>query len=74
MTAKRRIQSLSGRMDDNKRLMFAIAQSDDIAVGRIVQTALRHGAGVDTIIDRLLRAQQGLFNPQMYSVSPLSPC
>ncbi|KAF8593059.1 hypothetical protein BDV93DRAFT_461884, partial [Ceratobasidium sp. AG-I] len=67
MTAKRRIQSLSGRMDDQKWLMFAIAESDDIAVGRIVQTALRHGAGVDTIIDRLVRAQQGLFNPQVYS-------
>ncbi|KAG9118703.1 hypothetical protein FRC07_006658 [Ceratobasidium sp. 392] len=67
MATQRRIHSLSGRMDDQKRLIFAISQSDDISVGRIVQTALRNGAGVDTIINRLARAQQGLFSPHMYS-------
>ncbi|KAG9090473.1 hypothetical protein FS749_000513 [Ceratobasidium sp. UAMH 11750] len=47
--------------------MHAIAQSDDIAVGRIIQTALQNGAGIETIIDRIVRAQQGLFSPQNYS-------
>jgi hypothetical protein len=69
MTTQRRIESLSGRMDDQKRLMFAIAQSDDGSVGRIIQTALRNGAGVETIIDRIVRAQQGLYGPRKYSVS-----
>ncbi|KAG8741106.1 hypothetical protein FRC12_015766 [Ceratobasidium sp. 428] len=54
-------------MDDQKRLMFAIAQSDDIAVGRIVQTALQNGAGIETMIDRIIQAQQGLFSPHNYS-------
>ncbi|KDN35862.1 hypothetical protein RSAG8_11224, partial [Rhizoctonia solani AG-8 WAC10335] len=61
-----RIQTLSGRMDDQKRLISAIAQSDDAALGRIVQTALRHGAGVQTIINRLAQAQQGLYSPHHY--------
>ncbi|KAG8724323.1 hypothetical protein FRC09_020193 [Ceratobasidium sp. 395] len=67
LKADRRIQSLSGRMDNQKRLMFAIAQSDDIAVGRIVQTALQNGAGIETMIDRIIQAQQGLFSPHNYS-------
>jgi hypothetical protein len=48
--------------------MIAIAESDEVAVARIVQTALRSGAGVDTIINRIVRAQQGLYSPQKYSV------
>ncbi|KAG8684272.1 hypothetical protein FRC08_013779, partial [Ceratobasidium sp. 394] len=54
-------------MDDQKRLMLAIAQSDDIAVGRIIKTALQNGAGIETIIDRIVKAQEGLFSPQNYS-------
>jgi hypothetical protein len=69
MTAKRHIQSLSGHMDDQKRLMCAIAQSDDGFVGRIIQTTLRNGAGVETIIDKIIQAQQGLYSPHSYSVS-----
>jgi hypothetical protein len=69
LAVKRRIQSLSGRLDDQKRLMFAIAQFDEIGVGRIIQTALRNGAGVETIINRLAQAAKGAFNPQSYSVS-----
>ncbi|KAG8717186.1 hypothetical protein FRC08_008016 [Ceratobasidium sp. 394] len=67
MKSQRRIQSLSSRMDDQKRLMLAIAQSDDIAVGRIIKTALQNGAGIETIIDRIVKAQEGLFSPQNYS-------
>ncbi|CAE7062743.1 unnamed protein product [Rhizoctonia solani] len=58
---------MSGRLDDQKRLMLAISESDDAAIGRIVQTALRQGAGVNTIIDRIVRAHQGLFHPRKYS-------
>ncbi|KDN34835.1 hypothetical protein RSAG8_12105, partial [Rhizoctonia solani AG-8 WAC10335] len=54
-------------MDDQKRLMLAISESDDAAVGRIVQTALRQGAGVNTIIDRLIQAHKGLYHPRLYS-------
>ncbi|KAG8781543.1 hypothetical protein FRC12_021783 [Ceratobasidium sp. 428] len=67
MAAQRHIQTLSGRMDDQKRLVFAISQSDDAAVGRIVDSALRQGAGVDTIINRLVLAQQGLYHPHNYT-------
>jgi hypothetical protein len=68
MSSQRRIQSLSSCMDDHKRLMLSIAQSDDIAVGRIIQTALQNGAGIETIIDRIVKAQEGLFSPHNYSV------
>ncbi|QRV87004.1 hypothetical protein RhiJN_15022 [Ceratobasidium sp. AG-Ba] len=67
MTSQRRIQSLCGRMDDQKRLMLAIAQSDEASVGRIVRTALENGAGVETIIGRIVKAQEGLFSPRNYS-------
>ncbi|KAF8597995.1 hypothetical protein BDV93DRAFT_595589, partial [Ceratobasidium sp. AG-I] len=63
----RRIQSLCGRMDDHKRLVHSIAQSDNISVGRIIQTALKNGAGIKTIIERIVKAQEGLFSPQNYS-------
>ncbi|KAF8594840.1 hypothetical protein BDV93DRAFT_577293, partial [Ceratobasidium sp. AG-I] len=63
----RRIQSLCGRMDDHKRLMRSIAQSDDVSVGRIIRTALKNGAGIKTIIGRIVKAQEGLFSPQNYS-------
>jgi hypothetical protein len=68
MASFRRIQSLCGRMDDHKRLMLSIAQSNDGAISRIVQTALKNGAGIKTIIDRIVKAQEGLFSPQNYSV------
>lgn len=48
--------------------MQSIAQSDNVAVGRIVQTALKNGAGIDTMIDRIVKAQEGLFSPHNYSV------
>ncbi|KAG8773636.1 hypothetical protein FRC12_002401 [Ceratobasidium sp. 428] len=47
--------------------MFAISQSDVAAIGRIVQLALWQGAGVDTIIDRIILAQQGFYHPHMYT-------
>jgi hypothetical protein len=68
MTSQRHIQSLCSRMDDHKRLMLSIAQSDDVAVGRIIHTALQNGAGIETIIDRIVKAQEGLFSPHTYSV------
>ncbi|KAG8692622.1 hypothetical protein FRC09_011076 [Ceratobasidium sp. 395] len=67
IATERRIQSLAGRMSDQKRLMFAISQSDVTAIGRIVQLALQQGAGVDTIIDRIVLAQRGLYHPHMYT-------
>ncbi|KAG9082984.1 hypothetical protein FRC06_004747, partial [Ceratobasidium sp. 370] len=67
LSSQQRIQSLDGNMSDHKRLMAAISASDDSYVGRIVQTALQHGVGVNTIIDRLVRAQQGLYSPKRYS-------
>ncbi|KAG8769712.1 hypothetical protein FRC12_004790 [Ceratobasidium sp. 428] len=54
-------------VDDQKRLIDAISQSDDAAIGRIIRTALRQGAGVDTIIERIVRAGQGLFSPHAYT-------
>ncbi|KAG8712621.1 hypothetical protein FRC09_019663 [Ceratobasidium sp. 395] len=69
LAEQRHTQSLSGRLDDQKRLIYAISQSDDAALGRIIQTALRQGAGVDTIIDRIVRAGQGLFSPQKYTTN-----
>ncbi|KAG9118493.1 hypothetical protein FRC07_006965 [Ceratobasidium sp. 392] len=54
-------------MDEQKRLMLAIGQSDDVAVGRIVKTALQNGAGIETIIDRIVKAQRGLYSPKNYS-------
>ncbi|KAG8718339.1 hypothetical protein FRC09_012817 [Ceratobasidium sp. 395] len=67
VSSQRCIQSLLARTDEQKRLMLAISQSDDMAVGRIVKTALRNGAGIETIIDRIVRAQQGLYSPKNYS-------
>ncbi|KAG9083746.1 hypothetical protein FS749_005764 [Ceratobasidium sp. UAMH 11750] len=67
MASQRCIQSLLSRMDEQKRLMLAISQSDDLAVGRIVKTALQNGAGVETIIDRIVKAQKGLYSPKNYS-------
>ncbi|KAG9119441.1 hypothetical protein FRC07_005533, partial [Ceratobasidium sp. 392] len=67
VSSQRCIQSLLTRMEDQKRLMLAIGQSDDVAVGRIIKTALRNGAGIETIIDRIVKAQQGLYSPKNYS-------
>ncbi|KAF8601713.1 hypothetical protein BDV93DRAFT_445416, partial [Ceratobasidium sp. AG-I] len=67
LASYRRIQSLCGRMDDHKRLMHSIAQSDNVSVGRIIQTALKNGARIKTIIGRIVKAQGGLFSPQNYS-------
>ncbi|KDN33727.1 hypothetical protein RSAG8_13186, partial [Rhizoctonia solani AG-8 WAC10335] len=47
--------------------MVAISQFDETSVGCIIQTALRNGAGVGIIIDRILKAQKGLFRPHEYS-------
>ncbi|KAG8750064.1 hypothetical protein FRC12_013091 [Ceratobasidium sp. 428] len=67
VSSQRCIQSLLTRVDEQKRLMLAISQSDDLAVGRIIKTALRNGAGIETIIDRIIKAQQGLYSPKNYS-------
>ncbi|KAG8764677.1 hypothetical protein FRC12_007946 [Ceratobasidium sp. 428] len=67
LSLQRRMKTLSGRLSEQKRLMIAIAESDEVSVARIVQTALQNGAGVNTIVDRIVRAQQGLFSPRTYS-------
>ncbi|KAG9122901.1 hypothetical protein FRC07_000528, partial [Ceratobasidium sp. 392] len=67
LSSQQCIQSLLTRMDEQKRLMLVISQSDDTAVGRIIKTALQNGAGIETIIDRIVKAQQGLFSPKNYS-------
>jgi hypothetical protein len=63
------MQTLSGQLDNQKRLIFAITQFDEIGVGRIIRTALRNSAGVETIVDQLARAAKGAFSPRLYSVS-----
>ena len=63
------MESVAGHMSDLKCLMVAISKSDHMAIGWIIQTALQHGAGVHTIIDRIACAQKGLFKPHSYSVS-----
>ncbi|KAG8750285.1 hypothetical protein FRC11_010563 [Ceratobasidium sp. 423] len=47
--------------------MVAISESDDVAVGRLIQTALRNNAGPKTIISRIVEAHKGLFHPRNYS-------
>ncbi|QRV96779.1 hypothetical protein RhiJN_24797 [Ceratobasidium sp. AG-Ba] len=54
-------------MDDQKHLMLALAQLDEASVGRIVRTELQNGAGVETIIGMIVKAQEGLFSPRNYS-------
>ncbi|KAG8709531.1 hypothetical protein FRC09_000625, partial [Ceratobasidium sp. 395] len=62
----RNAQRLLGRLSDHKHLVFALAQSDDVAVGRIVRVAIRQGCGVRAIVTRIGQAREGLYHCQHY--------
>jgi len=67
----RKATRLLGKLNDQRQLMVALAEVDDIAVSRIVRVALRQGCGPNTIVERLKRAQEGLYKCQSYSVCAL---
>jgi hypothetical protein len=68
----RKAKRILGKLNDQKQLMFALAEVDDVAVLRIVKVALRQGCGPNAIVERLKNAQEGLYKCQTYLVS-ISP-
>ncbi|KAG8740191.1 hypothetical protein FRC10_004630 [Ceratobasidium sp. 414] len=67
----RHAKRLLGKLNDHKQLMLTLTESDGIAVARLVRVALRQGCGVMAIVDRLVKAQQGLYHCQSYSKKEL---
>ncbi|KAG8735376.1 hypothetical protein FRC10_010673 [Ceratobasidium sp. 414] len=63
----RNAQRLLGKLNDHKQLMLSLAECDEVAVARIVRVALRQGCGAAAIVDRLGKAQEGLYHCQDYS-------
>ncbi|KAG8727096.1 hypothetical protein FRC10_006452, partial [Ceratobasidium sp. 414] len=63
----RKAQRLLGKLNDHKQLLVALSNADDVAVSRLVRTALRQGCGVVAIVDRIGKAQQGLYNCRSYT-------
>ncbi|CUA75805.1 hypothetical protein RSOLAG22IIIB_06086 [Rhizoctonia solani] len=67
LEVNRRATRLLGKLNDNKQLLLALSQVDDVAVSRIVKVALGQGCGPTAIVDRLMKAQQSLYRCQSYS-------
>ncbi|KAG8681361.1 hypothetical protein FRC11_001206, partial [Ceratobasidium sp. 423] len=63
----RKASRLLGKLNDHKQLTMALAEVDDVAVSRIVRVALSQGCGPVAIVDRLKKAQEGLYQCQSYS-------
>ncbi|CEL58798.1 hypothetical protein RSOLAG1IB_12199 [Rhizoctonia solani AG-1 IB] len=64
----RKAKRILGKLNDQKQLMFALAEVDDVAVSRIVKVALRQGCGPNAIVERLKNAQEGLYKCQTYLI------
>ncbi|KAG8695139.1 hypothetical protein FRC08_008010 [Ceratobasidium sp. 394] len=63
----RNARRLVGKLNDHKQLLVALSNGDDDAVARLVRTALRQGCGVLAIVDRIEKAQQGLYHCRSYT-------
>ncbi|KAG8684104.1 hypothetical protein FRC08_013877 [Ceratobasidium sp. 394] len=71
LESDRRTKRLLGKLTVHKQLMLALTESDGISVARLVRVALRQGCSVTAIVDRLAKAQQGLYHCQSYSKKEL---
>ncbi|KAG8697056.1 hypothetical protein FRC08_006762 [Ceratobasidium sp. 394] len=67
----RNARRLLGKLSVHRQLVSSLAECDEVAVGRIVRVALRQGCGPLAIVDRLAKAQQGLYSCQDYSQKSL---
>ncbi|KAG8687113.1 hypothetical protein FRC11_007774, partial [Ceratobasidium sp. 423] len=63
----RKVARILGKLNDHKQLMVSLAEVDDVVVSRIVRVVLSQGCGPNAIVERLKRAQEGLYKCQSYS-------
>ncbi|KAG9125244.1 hypothetical protein FRC07_008427 [Ceratobasidium sp. 392] len=67
LALNRSTKHIFGKLSDHKQLMLALAESDDAAASRIVRVALHQGCSASAIVERLAKAQQGLYHCKSYS-------
>ncbi|KAG8701433.1 hypothetical protein FRC09_005373 [Ceratobasidium sp. 395] len=66
LEVSRNAERLLGKLNDYKHLTLALSECDNAAVSRVVRVALRQGCGPNGIVDRLGKAEQGVYHSRDY--------
>lgn len=66
LTQARRLAAKATTISNNKRFLHAIASSKVERVDKIIRLGLRHGRGVKSLLDQVVKAAAGLYKPKDY--------
>lgn len=62
----RKLATQATALDDHKRLLIAVASKKVERLDRILRVGLREKRGIRTLLDRVLKAAEGLYKPKDY--------